>query len=277
MAEKVKVQMQTRSTTRDASVPQKSEGSSIPRESTVTTRTLEKRDVYSSLQEARQPTFGRNGASGDKQHHTKHSRKPQHVYSSKKIFKEGRREGDRSQLECRETMEDSAMQEDDTISFSVSVDWGVLGSQPMKAGGTRPGSSHGRRKEDSGCHRSKANANESEEEKTDDSDTSKSTIVSLPTSLPIIFSRYSGGHLPSVLKQQDLPPSSGAGWINKDTLVTPPSYKPKTLPILMESVKSTFVAQRKGGSQPTSSAVATDTKGKKYKRVCILRLDTLHN
>lgn len=258
MSERVKIQMQTRSTTRDASLPQKSEGSSI---STVTTKTLEKRDVYTSLQEVRQPTFGKNGVSVDKQHHTKHSRKPQHVYSSKKFFKEGRKEGDRNQLECRETMEESAMQEDDTISFSVSVDWGVLGSQPMKAGGTKPVGGHGRRKEDSGFHRSKASANESEEEKTDDSDTSKSTIVSLPTSLPIIFSGYPGGHLPSVLKQQESPPSSMGGWANKDTLLTPPSYKPKTLPILMESVKSTVV-QRKVGSQQTSSPIATDAKGK---------------
>ena len=246
--ERSELKMQTRSATRDAShVQKKSENS--PRDTSVTTKTLEIRDVYSS-QETRQSMAGKNGVPMEKQHHTKHSRKPQHVYSSKKLFKEG----DRGQLECRETMESSAQEDDSTVSFSISVDWGVLSNQPRRAEGKKPGTATtkdptqsklagGRKKEDSGSHRSKASTNE---EKTDDSDTSKSTIISLPTSLPIIFSGHPGGvfqplgdRSSGTVKQPGLLPSSGGIWA-KDTLTTPPSSKPKTLPILLESVKSTL-------------------------------------
>ena len=262
--ERSELKMQTRSVTRDPSLVQrKSENS--PRDASVTTKTLEIRDVYSS-QETRQSMAGRNGAPTDKQHHTKHSRKPQHVYSSKKPIKEG----DRGQLECRETMESSAQEDDSTVSFSISVDWGVLSSQPMKAGGTKPGTTTakdhtqsklagGRKKEDSGSHRSKASTNE---EKTDDSDTSKSTIISLPTSLPIIFSGHPGVFQPlgdkssGTVKQPGLLSSSGGIWA-KDTLTTPPSSKPKTLPILLESVKSTLC---KGSTQQPQTSMTI--KGK---------------
>ena len=263
--ERSELKIQTRSATRDPSLVQKKSENS-PRDASVTTKTLEIRDIYSS-QETRQSMAGRNGAPTDKQHHTKHSRKPQHVYSSKKLVKEG----DRGLLECREAMESSAQEDDSTVSFSISVDWGVLSSQPMKAGGTKPGSTTakdhtqsklagGRKKDDSGSHRSKASTNE---EKTDDSDTSKSTIISLPTSLPIIFSGHPGGVFQPLgekssgtVKQPGLPSSSGGIWA-KDTLTTPPSSKPKTLPILLESVKSTL---GKGSTQQPQSSMTI--KGK---------------
>lgn len=58
------------------------------------------------------------GVGGVDRHHSKHNRKPQVVFSSKKLFKE-------TKSDCEKTQEESG---DVTESFSISVDWSNLKS-----------------------------------------------------------------------------------------------------------------------------------------------------
>ena len=186
-------------------------------------RTVERRDSTSS-QDSKSSTSGER----------KHSRKPQHVYSSKKLFKESRNVDERGGGES----------EDVTDSFSISVEFGVLPSQQSKlmrqssmssptsltVASSSPGlsvQSQGKRTvEDSASVLltpstvgAKERAEECKSESWDDS-TSKSTVISFPTSLPIHFSG-----------QQTVATSQAR------SMATPPTFKTKTLPALMESVK----------------------------------------
>ena len=60
----------------------------------------------------------RDGVGGVERHHSKHSRKPQVVFSSKKLYKETRSDSDKTQEEGGDVSE----------SFSISVDWSNLKS-----------------------------------------------------------------------------------------------------------------------------------------------------
>ena len=67
-----------------------------------------------------------------------------------------------------------------------------------------------------------------DENKSDSGDNSKSTVISFPTSLPIQFS-----------SQSSLSTSQSR---SKDLLATPPTFKMRSLPAVMETVKSSASA-----------------------------------
>ena len=198
-------------------------------------RSLERRDSTSSQD-------SRSSASGER----KHSRKPQHVYSSKKLFKDSHRDDERGR---------GGDGDDVTDSFSISVEFGVLPSQQSKL--MRQGSlssptsltvasssprlsvqSQGKiTVEDSASvlltpsHSlggGGGGRDSSEEYKNDSGDDSKSTVISFPTSLPLHF-----GSQHSVATSQSR---------SKDVIATPPSFKAKIMPGLMDSVKTSSSA-----------------------------------
>ena len=183
----------------------------------------------------------RSSASGER----KHSRKPQHVYSSKKLFKDNKRDDERGRGD----------REDSTDSFSISVEFGVLPSQQSKlmrqgsvssptsltVTSSSPGlsvQSQGKRTvEDSASvllnvqgpslSSSYATSRGSyDESKSDSGDDAKSTVISFPTSLPIQFSG-----------QLSLSTSQSRSSTSKDLLATPPTFKTKSLPAVMETLK----------------------------------------
>lgn len=197
-------------------------------------RSLERRDSTSSQD-------SRSSASGER----KHSRKPQHVYSSKKLFKDSRRDDERGR---------GGDDDDVTDSFSISVEFGVLPSQQSKLmrqsslssptsltiASSIPGlsvQSQGKISvEDSASvlltpsHSlgGGGGRDSSEEYKNDSPDDSKSTVISFPTSLPLHF-----GSQHSVVTSQSR---------SKDAMAMPPTFKTKTMPLLMESVKTSSSA-----------------------------------
>ncbi len=188
--------------------------------------------------------------------HARHSRKPQHVFSGKKFFKDPKRRegvgagGVGADQEVSETLSDSSEKQEETVSFSVSVvGWGAFsGGQPSKQGAPKRGKDapralggkesgyvageHGKKREDDG--KEPVETSDSDEE-----DGSKSTVISLPTSLPIIF------HVAASASQHGLAQRQAV----RDTLVTPPSFKPKSLPVLLESIKPTSAHPQKRVSQ----------------------------
>ena len=141
--------------------------------------------------------------------HTKHSRKPQYVFSSKKLVKELR--GDRGAGvdgagEGEEKVSES-------VSFSVSLGWDVPsggGVVPRAFSSTRsrtgtPASNREmsvRGGDDAGSRASPTGSGDSDDEddgRADDSDSSRGTVVSLSTSLPIVFSGLQQTPKPSPL------------------------------------------------------------------------------
>lgn len=193
-------------------------------------RTLERRDSTSS-QDSRSSTSGER----------KHSRKPQHVYSSKKLFKESKREDERGRGDS----------DDVTDSFSISVEFGVLPSQQsklMRQGSvssptslTITSSSPGLSVQSEGKITVEDSASVLlrpppvgggyEESKNDSGDNSKSTVISFSTSLPIHF-----------CSQPSLATSQSKSTHGRDVCATPSSIKTKSMPMLLESVKSSTSA-----------------------------------
>lgn len=131
--------------------------------------------------------------------HTKHSRKPQYVFSSKKLVKETR--GDRG------TGADGAGEGEEraseSVSFSVSLGWdmpsgGGVVSRGWSSARSRTGTPASNRDvpvragDDAGSRMSPTGSGDSEDDdddgRADDSDSSRGTVVSLSTSLPIVFS-----------------------------------------------------------------------------------------
>ena len=205
------------------------------------TRTVERHDSTSSQD-------SRSSASGER----KHSRKPQHVYSSKKLFKETiKKEDERGRGD----------NDDVTDSFSISVEFGVLPSQQSKlmrqgsvssptsltVTSSSPGlsvQSQGKRMvEDSASvllnlqgppsSLNTMSRDSYDEFKSDSGEDSKSTVISFSTSLPIQFSG-----------QTSLATShaQSRSTTNRDLLATPPTFKTKPLPVVMESLKSSASA-----------------------------------
>ena len=191
-------------------------------------KSVERRDSTSS-QDSRSSTSGER----------KHSRKPQHVYSSKKLFKESKRDDERGR----------GVGDDVTDSFSISVEFGVLPSQQSKlmrhssvssptsltVTSSSPGlsvRSQGKiTVEDSASvllrSSSVGGARDGYDDvKTDRGDDSKSTVISFSTSLPIQFS-----------SQQSVATSQSRTTHSKDVLATPPSIRTKAFPMLTDSVK----------------------------------------
>ena len=183
----------------------------------------------------------RSSATGER----KHSRKPQHVYSSKKLFKDNKRDDERGRGDG----------EDVTDSFSISVEFGVLPSQQSKlmrqgsvssptsltVTSSSPGlsvQSQGKRTvEDSASvllnaqgpslsSSHVASRDGYDENKGDSGDDTKSTVISFPTSLPIQFS-----------SQLSLATSQSRSTTSKDLLATPSTFKTRSLPAVMEAVK----------------------------------------
>ena len=195
-------------------------------------RSIERRDSSSS-QDSRSSTSGER----------KHSRKPQHVFSSKKLFKESRRDDERGR---------GRDSDDGTDSFSISVEFGVLPPQQSKlmrqsslssptsltVASSSPGlsvQSQGKISvEDSASvlltpsHSLGGGGALAEECRNDSGDDSKSTVISFPTSLPLHF-----------CGQQSVATTQSR---SKDVFATPPSFKTKTFPSLMESVKASVSA-----------------------------------
>ena len=215
----------------------------------------------------------RSSASGER----KHSRKPQHVYSSKKLFKDIKREDERGRGEG----------EDVSDSFSISVEFGVLPAQQSKlmrqgsvssptsltVASSSPGlsvQSQGKRTvEDSalvllnaqGPPLSSSHAVSYDENKSDSGDDSKSTVISFPTSLPIQFSG-----------QSSLSTSQSR---SKDLLATPPTFKMRSLPSVMETVKSSASApvtpmkrEKSGSHQGLFVTIVTSHKSCVYAPTC---------
>ena len=219
--------------------------------------------------------------------HARHGRKPQHVFSGKKAFREVKREGEvPSQLECSETLPSLSEKIRDTFGIScggpASHSHSAKGSDSKQgAAGTRDGDTRsavlvggggGRgggdgvqvrrvKEEDMGGQTPMQKSSDSDldhDDDDDDSNFSKSAIVSLSTSLPIIFSRHAPGMQQQQLQlqlQQKMPPTTmlitkqqTAPGIPKDVLTTPPNFKPHTLPILLEAMKFT-ASQKKGSGQ----------------------------
>ena len=135
--------------------------------------------------------------SGDKEprsHHdriTRHSRKPQQVFSSKRLFKES--QADVSSLECTEVMgvvETSDGRGEDSTTISVRAGWGLLPTSSKKGKGQRDSPTPAnqpqgkRRKVGDGRGR----CDEEEEE---------STVVSLVASLPLSIMSRPGSGSPS--------------------------------------------------------------------------------
>lgn len=201
----------------------------------------ERRDSTSS-QDSRSSTSGER----------KHSRKPQHVYSSKKLFKDNKRDDERGRGDG----------EDITDSFSISVEFGVLPSQQSKlmrqgsvssptsltVTSSSPGlsvQSQGKRTvEDSasvllnvqGPYLSSSHAmsrDSYDENKSDSGDDSKSTVISFSTSLPIQFSGQPSLHVAT---------SQSRSTVCKDLLATPLAFKTKSMPMVMESIKASASA-----------------------------------
>ena len=233
-----------------------------------------------------------------------HSRKPQHVYSySRKSSKEGgavkseeglnkshhAESGGEEAVVVGEVASASAAErdDDDTMTVSVSValssksggtgKGSTAGSKELKPTGSKEReqllsgvsadapSMHSRASGDGGSNKSRIKELQCEED-IDESE-SKSTIVSLPTSLPIVFSRpptttlppsNSSGSSSSSGSQQSSSKQPSAGYPPpiKDTLMTPPSLKPKALAIL-ESLRP--VSPQKKSMPQLSSA--TPSKG----------------
>ena len=197
----------------------------------------------------------------EKQQHTRHTRKPQHVFSSKKIFKEVKKESsEKSHLECSESLDSAAEKREDTTRFSASVG-GSIAAPTSKSSGIpkqTPSSKDpsqvklatgAKRREEAGSRDQSDSGSEEDEEG------SKSTVISFPTSLPIIF------HVASQNAQHGSPSKQPQSMtFARDTLITPPSFKPKTLPILLESVKSGTLQLQKRGTQLT--VLSTESKGR---------------
>lgn len=215
----------------------------------------------------------------------KHSRKPQHVYSSKKLFKDNKRDDERGRGDS----------EDVTDSFSISVEFGVLPSQQSKlmrqgsvssptsltVTSSSPGlsvQSQGKRTvEDSASvllnvqgpplFSSHAMSRDSyDESKSDSGDDSKSTVISFPTSLPIQFSG-----------QLSLATSQSRSITSKDLLATPPTFKTKSLPTVMETVKLSASApvtpikrEKSGSHQGTHGHVHTVPSFYACKKACVI-------
>ena len=209
---------------------------------------LQIRESVSERRDSTSSQDSRCSTSGEK--HTKHSRKPQHVFPSRKLAK-------KEEIKIKSEPDETSA----SNSFSISLDWGVLTSpqQPQKSGGVSPKlivQSSGTSSSGGSAlhvHSSGKKICGDSEEISDDSDTSKSTVISLSTSLPIVFSGLrdtqqtvttSSSSAPSKdsKQQQQLQQQqsqASADWSPvKDTLTTPTSVKPKTLPIILESVKS---------------------------------------
>ena len=143
-----------------------------------------------------------SGGKEPRSHHdrvTRHSRKPQQVFSSKRLFKEV----DTSGLECTEVMgmvETSDVRGEEGATFSVRAGWGVLpssSSSAKKGKGQRdspvpsnmPQGAHVRRKKsgDVGKGKSRCDEEDGEEEP-------GSAVVSLVASLPLsVVSRPGSG------------------------------------------------------------------------------------
>ena len=228
----------------------------------------------------------------EREKHTRHGRKPQHVVSGKKLFREVKRESEApSQLECGETLQSLSEKARDASGFS----WGglIVQSHPPKGSDWRQGASGrdgdtnsatlvgGRRggdvkdavqvrrvkEEDMSGQIPKQRSSDYDLEFDDDedSDYSKSAIVSLSTSLPIVFSRHAAGLQQQQQPQQKSPPTvltmkqEMAPSIPKDVLTTPPNFKPHTLPILLEAMKSLSTSQKKSGQSGTATGTGRGT------------------
>ena len=147
--------------------------------------------------------------------HVKHTRKPQYVFPSKKVRKEGRG-GSEGSLEEEEKEEEEEEEEEgrgqsgDCVSLNMSLGWdrtssGVGSGSMSKASVTRSlrdgrqttGVGVGGGWDGASCqseegpanHVSPTSSRDSEEDdQAEDSDSSRGTVVSLSTSLPIVFS-----------------------------------------------------------------------------------------
>lgn len=183
-------------------------------------------------------SLGREGGASTTTH-ARHSRKPQHVFSSK-FFKDAKKKevgvvgGAESEQEVGESSSEPMEKEEEAVSFSVSVaGWGML------SGGQVPKHCRDTTAQTVGEHRGKAEEVGPQSSESDEDEDSKSTVISLPTSLPIIF------HVAASASQHGLAQRQAA----RDTLVTPPSFKPKSLPVLLESIKPS-TPQKKVGQTP---------------------------
>ena len=232
--------------------------------------------------------------------HSRHGRKPQHVPSGKKAFREVKREGEvTSQLECSETLPSLPEKARDTFGLTcggpASHFHSAKGSDSKHGTGGRDGESRSAmpagggggdgaqvwrvKEEDMGGQIPGQKSSDSDPDRDDDDDEdssfSKSAIVSLSTSLPIVFSRHAPG-MQQHQQQQKMPPTMlstkqqivpGAP---KDALTTPPNFKPHTLPILLEAMKFT-ASQKKGGGQSATGKGAYCS----YKSQCSVFTETI--
>lgn len=216
---------------------------------------------------------------------SRHSRKPQYVFSSsRRMPRDPQREGggggggERNQLECGETMEHEERQEDDDAVFSVSVGWSTLTAQSTRTEGdmgnrqtklfvggreVRPDSApvDGPREESEDTVAGDADCEDGDE---------KSTIISFPTSLPIVFSSQHGGIAPlpsSGAVSSNLSSSSSSSLTAKDAPTTAAalSFRAKALQqaYLVDSIKSppSSPGHRRSGQASGGSGSTAGTPG----------------